>query len=183
MNKPYLTLSVAVVFALAVPAQADGPTRQAAKFASGGGSIAFLAAGIGLPLIRDGHDGKTRTLRAIDAVGTTVILTEGIKALTREKRPDSNEHNSFPSGHASAAFAVATLESHLHPREAPLWFLGATLIAASRVRLHRHYSQDVIAGAALGYGVTRLEISAPRGLILSPIIEPGGMGIQVSRGF
>lgn len=165
------------------PAHADSPERSAAKFASGNGNILYLAAGVGLPLLTDGADGRNHSLRALDAVGTTVLLTEGLKYLVREKRPDSNERDSFPSGHASAAFAVATAESAFHPKQAPYWFLGATLIAVSRVRLNRHYTQDVVAGAALGYGVTRLELSQPRGLILSPLIQPGSIGVQMTQSF
>ena len=157
---------------LAPAAHAESPARKASDFASGSGNIIYLAAAVGLPLLSDGAHAKTHALRAADAIGTSVILSEGLKNLFHEKRPDANSHDSFPSGHATAAFAAATVESDLHPREAPLWFLGATLISYSRVRLHRHYGRDVIAGALLGYGTARLELSAPRGLILSPFIQP-----------
>ena len=93
------------------------------------------------------------------------MLGEGFKSLFHEKRPDSNAHDSFPSGHATAAFAAAAAESDLHPHETALWFTGAALISYSRIRLHRHYGRDVSAGALLGYGTARLELSAPRGLI------------------
>ena len=141
--------------------QADSPARKASQFASGDGNILYLALGVGLPLATDGRDGKGRSLRVLDSLGTSVLLSEGLKALVREKRPDSDAHDSFPSGHATAAFAVAAAESAFHPRQAPLWYLGAALIAASRVRLRRHTVGDVAAGAALGFGVTRLELSTP----------------------
>ena len=170
--------------ALSLPAQADSPARSASTFASGTGNIIFLAVGVGLPLLSDGHDGKNHALRALDALGTSVLLSEGLKNLVREKRPDSNAHDSFPSGHATAAFSVATVEASLHPHQAPLWYLGAALISYSRVRLHRHTVGDVLAGAAIGVGTARLELSQPRGLLLSPFIMPDGrgMGIQMSRG-
>jgi len=143
----------------------------------------YLAAAVGLPLLTDGRDGKNHALRAADALGTSVLLAEGLKALVREKRPDAASRDSFPSGHATAAFAVATVESEFHPRQAPLWYSGAALISYSRVRLNRHYAQDVVAGAALGYFTARIELSRPHGLILSPLISPeGGLGVQISRG-
>lgn len=185
MKSPLLScLLLPLLFAGVSPVRADSPARKGAEFASGAGNILYLAAGIGLPLLTDGSQGRNHSLRALDAVGTSVLLTEGLKALVREKRPDTNEHNSFPSGHATAAFAVATMQSAYHPKQAPLWYLGATLISFSRVRLHRHTDADVIAGAAVGYGISRLELSAPRGLILSPIISADGrsMGLQVSKG-
>ena len=169
---------------LSAPARAESPARKASDFGSGAGNILFLAAGVGLPLLSDGHDGKNHALRALDALGTSVILSEGLKNLVREKRPDSNAHDSFPSGHATAAFSVATVEAGLHPHQAPLWYLGAALISYSRVRLHRHTVGDVAAGAALGFGTARLEMSQPRGLLLAPFITPDGqgMGLQMSRG-
>jgi membrane-associated phospholipid phosphatase len=164
------------------PVMADSPARKASDFASGTGNIIYLGAALGLPLLADGKDGRNHALRTADAIGTSLLLTEGLKSLVREKRPDSDAHDSFPSGHATAAFAAATAESGLHPKQAPLWYLGATLISYSRVRLHRHYDRDVVAGALIGYGTARLELSAPRGLILSPLISPDthSYGLQVS---
>jgi len=189
----FLTFACALSLtaSLTLPVRADTPDHSAAKFASGYGNIIYLGAAVGLPFAQDGENGGRHAARAIDAIGTTVILTEGIKALVREKRPDSNEHNSFPSGHASAAFAAATMESAWHPKQAPYWYLGAALISYSRVRLNRHYVQDVLAGAALGYGVARLELSRPRGLLLFPLVQPdrrGGkdgsvVGLQMSGQF
>lgn len=167
---------------LSPAALADSPSRQAAKFESGSGNILYLVAAVGLPLLTDGRGGRNHALRAADALGTSVLLAEGLKSLVREKRPDASSHDSFPSGHATAAFAVATVESQFHPRQAPLWYTGATLISYSRVRLNRHHVQDVVAGAALGYFTARLELSRPRGLILSPLISSeGGFGVQISQ--
>ena len=163
-------------------ARADGVDQQVAKFASNSGNLVYLAAGTGLPLVTDGRAGKVHTLRTVDALGTTILLTQGLKALTREKRPDSNEHDSFPSGHASAAFAVATMQSQFHPGQALWWYAGATLISASRLTLHRHTFGDVAAGAALGYGTARLELSLPRGLILAPFIPKSERGLGVNLG-
>ena len=165
-----------------IPAHADTPDHEVAKFASGSGNIIYLAAGIGLPLLSDGRYGTRHALRVADALGTSVLLSEAIKSLVREKRPDSDAHDSFPSGHATAAFAVATLESDLHPHQAALWYIGATLISYSRVRLRRHTTGDVVAGAVLGAGTARVEVDQPRGLILSPFIMRGGLGMMMSKG-
>ena len=163
-------------------ARADSPDRRASAFASGSGNILYLAVGAGLPLLTDGRDGRNHTLRVLDSVGTSLVLVEGLKALTREKRPDANTHDSFPSGHVTAAFAVAAAESEFHPRQAVFWYAGAGLIAYSRLRLNRHYAQDVIAGAALGYGTARLELSRPRGLILAPFLTPTQGGAMIGMG-
>lgn len=60
---------------------------------------------------------------------------------------------SFPSGHATLAFASAICLSLLLPRLGWLFFLIATATAAERVIENAHYLSDVIAGAGLGVAV------------------------------
>lgn len=172
---------------LVVPqaAMADPFGEEEARFASGDGYALYLALGIALPLLTDGEQGTDHALRTLDAVMVSGFLSEGLKALIPENRPDNSDDKSFPSGHASAAFAVAAAESAWHPKQAALWYLGAALIAESRVELSRHRAVDVVAGAALGYFTAQLELSSPRGLILSPLIEPDGgcVGVQVTAIF
>ena len=159
-----------------------------AKFASGTGNLIFLGAGTLLPLVEDGKDGAQHSIRTADSVITATILSEGLKRIVHKKRPDGGNYESFPSGHATAAFAVATMQAHYHPKQAVLWYAGATTIAASRVKLRRHYTIDVIAGAALGFGIARLEIGQKRGLLFRPFIheaEPGNRvtGMSLSNSF
>lgn len=187
LSRSFLCTLLAVLLpSCAATAHADKPfDHQAWNFFSGTGNILYLVAGVGLPLIEDGKRGVNHALRSADALGTSVLLSEGLKSLFQEKRPDSNAHDSFPSGHATAAFSVATVESGLHPKQALYWYGGATLISASRVGLHRHTVGDVLAGAALGYGVARLELSSRRGLLLAPLIVPEkrAYGVSVSKSF
>ena len=58
--------------------------------------------------------------------------------------------DSFPSGHASASFAVATVLAAKFPRARWPLFAVAMAIAASRVLRGSHYPTDVAGGAALG---------------------------------
>ncbi|MFB3885090.1 MAG: phosphatase PAP2 family protein [Thermodesulfobacteriota bacterium] len=62
---------------------------------------------------------------------------------------------SFPSGHAVYAFMMATLLSHWFPRYRIVFFILAGLIAWTRIYLGLHYPTDVVAGALLGYGITK----------------------------
>lgn len=57
---------------------------------------------------------------------------------------------SFPSGHATSAFAAAFALPRLAPGAAPLWWVLATAVAYSRVYLGVHYPSDILAGALLG---------------------------------
>jgi len=185
LRRPWL-LAGLLGWALAAPvAHASDTGRQIGNFLSGPGTIAYGVIGIGLPLLTDGPQGKNHTLRAIDSLGVSLLLSEGLKDLIKEKRPDSNEHDSFPSGHATGAFSIATMESAFHPRDAVYWYAGATAISVSRFTLHRHTVGDVLAGAALGYGVSRWELAQHHGLVLTPWIQPERrtFGLRLSSRF
>jgi membrane-associated phospholipid phosphatase len=70
----------------------------------------------------------------------------------------SGDYQSFPSGHTTTAFAVAaavTGEMHrMHSSSiwyvAPALYGGATLVGLSRMYHNRHWTSDVIIGAAIG---------------------------------
>ena len=76
------------------------------------------------------------------------------------------------------------MQARFHPQEAVLWYAGAALIGESRIQERKHHLFDVLAGAGLGFGVARLELSLPRGLVLQPFIgERGRAGLALSGRF
>jgi undecaprenyl-diphosphatase len=91
------------------------------------------------------------------------LIANGLKHVVGRPRPKfvhsdrwqffpswSSGWDSFPSGHSSASFAVATVLSEHFPRGAPVIFAIATFIAMSRVLRGSHFLSDVAAGAVLG---------------------------------
>ncbi len=71
---------------------------------------------------------------------------------------DLHIHNSFPSGHATQAFAIFGLLSFFTTKQ---WqkiglFLIALLTAYSRVHLSQHWLVDIMAGSAVGLGMALL---------------------------
>lgn len=62
-------------------------------------------------------------------------------------------HTSFPSGHTTDVFAIATLLWLMFPKWRPVWMVWALLMALSRLVSQNHYLTDTIAAAALGITV------------------------------
>jgi undecaprenyl-diphosphatase len=71
---------------------------------------------------------------------------------------------SFPSGHATVAFACATALTLAVPRLALPFYALAALIAFSRVYVGVHYPGDIVAGALLGLVVGLVVARAGRAL-------------------
>ena len=57
---------------------------------------------------------------------------------------------SFPSDHATAAFAIATVFMACHFRGAKIFLLSAILISASRIYVGTHFVSDVVGGVITG---------------------------------
>lgn len=65
---------------------------------------------------------------------------------------------SFPSGHATAAFALAALLAAFYPRWRWLFVAVAASVCLARVQLDRHFPSDVLAGGVLGWYVAVLAL-------------------------
>ena len=72
------------------------------------------------------------------------------------KGPEKIFDPSFPSAHAVFSFMMAALLSFWFPRYRIIFYISAALIGWTRIYLGVHYPTDVIAGALLGYGMTKL---------------------------
>jgi undecaprenyl-diphosphatase len=96
---------------------------------------------------------NTGKLSFVSLVGASAV-TSVMKCAVNRDRPDSEPHSrcdsSFPSGHATGSFAIASVVGAKHSSlRIPVYLLAST-IAVSRVYLGRHYPSDVLAGAAIG---------------------------------
>jgi undecaprenyl-diphosphatase len=120
-----------------------------------------LALGLGACLLSTDNQvqGIERATRAVDAVTASV----GIARLVKDKTDSS-----FPSGHAAAAFAMATTLSEIQPKKKWLFYAGAALVGWSLVESDSggHDWGDVAAGAALGITVGKLQLKCGDGLLL-----------------
>lgn len=123
-------------------------------------------------------DGQRRMqdlgLHGVEAVVVSTATSFAIKTLAGRARPyidatnphdfqlgrgfSSDDYQSFPSGHTTAAFAFASTVS----RETQMWwprsrwyigtlmYGGATLVGMSRMYNNVHWASDVLGGAAIG---------------------------------
>ena len=120
----------------------------------------------------------------IRAQVVTQTLVQGMKNTIRRDRP-TGECCAFPSGHAAAAFAAASvLERHLGYRASWPALAGATYVATSRLVDNRHFLSDVMMGAAVGMA-TGWTVVGRRGadeIVMHPVPVPGGLMIAFTRG-
>jgi hypothetical protein len=111
------------------------------------------------------------------------LLTQGIKVAVQRDRP-TGECCAFPSGHASATFATASvLERHLGYRGAWPTFAIAAYVATSRLHDNRHFLSDVLFGGALGIasGWTVVGRHGRSNYALMPQPVPGGVMVSLIR--
>jgi membrane-associated phospholipid phosphatase len=89
------------------------------------------------------------------------------------------DHASFPSGHATNIFALATALGMLWPRGRVLLYTMAAWVAASRVLIGQHYFTDAVGGAILGtvFPYFVRERFAARRWLFKPL--PGGRSYRL----
>ncbi len=113
---------------------------------------------------------RVRWRRATGAVAATYALNTATKLVVRRQRPQlrglpalvgTPTTLSFPSAHASTAFAGALAYSRAGLPALPLFALAAGL-SYSRLYLGVHYPSDVLAGALLGTVVGAVAVSPQR---------------------
>jgi len=84
------------------------------------------------------------------------LITVGMKRAFGRERPNGSDYYSFPSGHTSHSFTMASIANELYGKNIGLISYGlATLVAVSRMNDNKHYLSDVIFGAGLGTAVGR----------------------------
>jgi membrane-associated phospholipid phosphatase len=128
------------------------------------------------------HDTAWLAALTFSCAGITELA---IKHLVSRPRPDAglaslavlgpgytSDVDSFPSGHATSVFAVATIFASAYPRVTVPAYALAAAVALGRVYLERHYLSDIAAGAMIGVVVAvrllRYRHALPRWMVLAP---------------
>jgi len=139
-------------------------------------SVAIPVVAYGTSLYLDDTEGQYQFYKSY---GTTLATTYVLKYTVKEQRPDSDNTDSFPSGHTSSAFSGATFIHKRYGLEyAIVPYLGAIYTAYSRVHSNRHYTRDVVAGAAIGVVSSWYFVSPYKNLEITPEVGGDYKGIQ-----
>jgi membrane-associated phospholipid phosphatase len=107
---------------------------------------------------RHGVGRQTVTLLMGEVISEAV--TQGLKTVVDERRPDKTDLDAFPSGHAARAFLGAEALYQEFKEVSPWIGVAGYAVAATtgylRVRHDRHYTHDVVAGAVVGVASCKL---------------------------
>jgi undecaprenyl-diphosphatase len=118
-----------------------------------GGAFVTIAAVL-LPLLT-GIWSRTVSARAALALTISHLIVQAIKRSVNRERPPTTplipcpDRFSFPSGHATAALAVAVSYGIAFPTAAPVLIGAALVVGWSRVVLGVHYPGDVVMGQGI----------------------------------
>lgn len=110
------------------------------------------------------------------------VITQSLKIAIDRDRPDGGRH-AFPSGHASASFATATviLRDRGVLASSP-FFAAAALVPVARVRTLHHWVSDTVFGAAIGIASGLAVTHGGQGRwSVVPAKTPGGAALYVVR--
>jgi undecaprenyl-diphosphatase len=113
-------------------------------------------------LVKSNDKMKLTAIQMVGSLIVTTIIVLTLKHIIDRPRPyitypsiwhvAADNDGSFPSGHTSVCFAVATILSLNYRKRYIIipFFVWAALVAYSRLYLGLHYPSDVAAGAVIG---------------------------------
>jgi len=130
-------------------------------------SLAAVSGGTYLigKMTHDRHAQETGLL-ALHAIGHSQIVTTAFKQATNRRRPivvDGRAGfwkggDSFPSGHSTTTFAVATVFAYEYKHKPVVPIVSYTVagaVAISRVGAQRHWVSDIAVGGSVGFLIGR----------------------------
>ncbi|MDT4953265.1 MAG: hypothetical protein QOJ02_1403 [Acidobacteriota bacterium] len=132
----------------------------------------YTTGGIAATFYLVGRTTKNARARETGLLGMEALINGGIvssalKAISQRPRPRVDDAsgeffdrgNSFPSGHSTSVWSLATIIAYEYGHHRPLVRFGAyglaTAVGLSRYTGRNHFLSDVLVGSAIGYGIGR----------------------------
>jgi len=137
--------------------------RDIEKFGTKQYGLPLMAGFYGYGALENDDTAKAVALDGVSASIISALTTSAIKGVVGRRRPSTGRgpqsfsplqgDYSFPSGHATAAFAFASVIA-THYDDEP-WVVGtsygvAGLVGLARIELNAHWTSDVVAGSLIG---------------------------------
>jgi membrane-associated phospholipid phosphatase len=166
------------------PGKLVGPAHTLSNIGNTQNAIP-LVLGIGaIGLVTGSQREKQTSVMLAEAMFTSGLWTSALKYVAGRERPrelheesadwtgpggmlgddgEGGSHASFPSGHATGIWAVATVLAHQYPTYhvvPTLAYGSAVAISYSRMVVKAHFLSDVVVGGLIGYGCARQVIGA-----------------------
>lgn len=176
----------------------DKPLGSLSKFGDLAGQMvpnALYAIGQTIAGANGDKYGYSRAMGMLKASAYSSGVTTALKYAIREPRPgNTDERNSFPSGHSTTAFAFGgyIYEEHGWKWGVPALAL-ASFVGVSRINDNRHYLHDVLAGTTIGlmYGIgiskidkmRRAEGKEEAGVTIVPLFDSTTRGLALIKEF
>jgi membrane-associated phospholipid phosphatase len=166
-------------------------------------SVEFVGASIiglyGYGLIGDNNIVRRLAVKLTEATflaGSITLFTKAIVGRSRPYKQESNyytnpltldnDYNSFPSGHATLAFAYSTvMANEVNNVFWKIgWYTAAGLVGYARIYHSQHWFSDVLMSAAIGYisgeFVSNHDSNNNKKVKISLYPFPGGLAFQLS---
>ncbi len=110
--------------------------------------------------IKGKNNFRDRTMLYLLSSTMMAITVQSLKRIIRLPRPNGGGHNAFPSGHTSTAFVAAEFLYQEYKDRSPWYGIAgyaiATTVGYMRIYNNRHWFRDVVTGAGIGLGITKL---------------------------
>ena len=187
MSRFKLAATLAILLTLSTSHAGAGSTDDEYSDLELSGDIitaALPAAAYWLIKTRDDDAGEGQFLRS---VGVSLVLNTTLRVALNDTRYGTRPNGSpygFPSGHVAFMTSnAAFLQDRYGWKFGVPAYLLTSYVAWVRVDTDHHRWRDVIAGAALSFGVSKLFVTPDQATTIAPVIGPDWLGLRWERSF
>lgn len=87
----------------------------------------------------------------LESIAVSQLITQTLKVTTFRERPNKGDNHSFPSGHTSSTFALASSLEGIYGISVGLpAYIFASIVGLQRISTNAHYLSDVLGGVIIG---------------------------------